>query len=395
MIIFLKINEEIGHLIGTENSDTRRQLLNQFREKFGGAFEAEFHSESALNVRLLQQQLEGRSFPHSLKEQHLTDAYYQAHFKSGISDNIPDVIILSIEPDLCLPLWRHKTEGYYLSPEPGWEQKWTESQQRWLKTDFDLFDQTSPENFQSDLAILVEEYFTRWNAAVLVLNASTIDPDDNLYTYRGLEDTLPLRTNQFNLALLRISMEKGISIVDVDRMVSEAGAAHVLKSLHYSDEVNRTILQEIIRIIEDLGLVQNEQPISRLVMPYVDLMVKEGVILTWHKKVGEQVNVGDKLVDLEAEFRKLKRTQSSLHLSRGKSSKAGGKMERVLVRLTSANSGILHKIYVETGTQVQEGTLIAAISENGLDLDNHPEIDIHSAAKFNITVQKLNIGTTK
>jgi hypothetical protein len=55
----------------------------------------------------------------------------------------------------------------------------------------------------------------------------------------------------------------------------------------------------------------------------------------------------------------------------------------------------LHKIYVETGTQVQEGTLIAAISENGLDLDNHPEIDIHSAAKFNITVQKLNIGTTK
>lgn len=395
MILFLKVNEEIGHLISAENSSHRRQLLNQFREKFGNTFEAELHYEPALNVRLLQQQLEDRPFPASLQEQNLTGPYYQAQFQTWMTDQNPGVIILSIEPDLCNPLWEHKTERYCFSPEPGWEQSWTESQRNWLKTEFDPGGQISPSHYQSALEALVEEYYKRWDAAVLVLNASTLDPNDNIYTYRGVEDTLPLRTNQFNLALLRVSMETGISIVDVDRLVGEAGASHVLQSLRYSKEVYKTILQEIIRIIEDLGLVKNDLPIYRLVMPYVDLMIKDGVISTWHKKVGERVEVGDKLLDLEAKFRKLKRTQSSLHLSRGKSSKAGGKMERVLVRLTSADNGILHKIYVQPGAHIEEGTLIAAITDNGLDLDSHLGIDIQTAAKFNVTVQKLNIGTNK
>jgi hypothetical protein len=390
MIIHLKTKTGLNLDHDPENAKQNGQLLNQFRKTFGQKFEPIIHAESAFNIKLLLQQLENRPFPSSLKEQNLYSPYYLAHFQNRLANKKPDVIVLSIEPDLNQPLYHHKSEDFCFSPEPNWEQHWSDSQKAWLNREFEQVGLTDPNQYERDLLALVNAYRENWNSAVLILNASTIDPNDKIYTYRGLEDHLPLRINLFNLALLRVSMQAGVSIVDIDRLVAEVGAKHVIKPLQYSDEVATIINQEIVRIIADLGLAENDQSLLRLDMPY-DPIVKEGTVKVWHKKIGDNVNIGEKLVDLEASFRKLQRTQSSLHLSRGKHNKAGGKIEQVLVRLTAAKSGVLREIYAHPGNQVQEGTLMAIISNNGHVRNINLHSVVLSAAKFRVDVHKLDI----
>jgi hypothetical protein len=91
-------------------------------------------------------------------------------------------------------------------------------------------------------------------ATVIALNGSTVDPDDAVFSYRGLVSTPALAVHQLDLELIRISMLDGISIVDVDRLVAERGGADTVPQLlRFDGSVGDGITRELAAILEEYG----------------------------------------------------------------------------------------------------------------------------------------------
>ena len=64
------------------------------------------------------------------------------------------------------------------------------------------------------------------------------------------------RIRHFNLGLTELSRRTGISIVDVDLIVARGGADRLkIDALHLTAEGCRLVAEEVVRILEDLGLL--------------------------------------------------------------------------------------------------------------------------------------------
>jgi hypothetical protein len=114
-----------------------------------------------------------------------------------------------------------------------------------------------PARFKADFRRVIRAAKERLDAHLLVFNCSSLDPDDDVHNYHGREDTLALRIHKLNLALMELSVEEGISIVDVDRQVAEMGGQrHVLAPCRYSEEAYEAVGREFLRVLEDIGFFE-------------------------------------------------------------------------------------------------------------------------------------------
>ena len=75
-------------------------------------------------------------------------------------------------------------------------------------------------------------------------------------------------------------------------------------------------------------------------VPQLSESVSEATLLTWHKKVGEAVNEGENLIDIET--------------------------DKVVLELPAIKSGVLAKIIKADGTKVASGEVIAQIDTEGV-----------------------------
>lgn len=93
-------------------------------------------------------------------------------------------------------------------------------------------------------------------AGVLIFNMSPIVPWERVHCYRGLPETLSARIRRINLALVELSRETGISLVDVDAVLARHGALSFKHdALRLTAGGCRLVAQEVIRILEDLGSI--------------------------------------------------------------------------------------------------------------------------------------------
>jgi hypothetical protein len=92
-------------------------------------------------------------------------------------------------------------------------------------------------------------------AHVLIANASTLDPDHEVFDYHNLSDEpMSLRAHRLDLMLIGVSHSEGISVIDVDRIIAEVGGAKgVTAVLDYSVLGCQAIAAEIVRVIADYG----------------------------------------------------------------------------------------------------------------------------------------------
>jgi hypothetical protein len=111
---------------------------------------------------------------------------------------------------------------------------------------------------KENLARLIRAVKARLGAHVLICNVSTVDPEDQVHNHHGRPDTWALRAHKLNLALMELSAQEGISVIDVERLVAEHGASrHVLQAGRYSPQVNHAICQELLRVLEDIGFFED------------------------------------------------------------------------------------------------------------------------------------------
>lgn len=362
-------------------------------ERYGNTIQIAFTEEPSPGIQVLQQQIVGLTeLPTALNEQGLDSAFVRHQFDSSLISGKYDVIVLSIEPELFLPLWQHKTEGWVFAPPAGYTHTWNPSQQTWLQETCQPLGLPTPPTYQENLNTLVQTIRTHTNSHILLINASSLIPEDTRFRYQADTQSLALRINQLNLALLNVSSQEGISIIDVDRLIAELGHEHVTAPLTYSTQANSAIRNELLRVLVDLGYFENDTSAFKLTMPYIDRSIRHGRIVQWHKAAGDTISAGDDIADIEVEIIKMARTKSSMFLSRGKSSKTGGRIEQSLMRLTAINEGVLREVYARPGQTLPIDTLLASLTPNDTTPFTHKPEDLATATNFRVTANKIDRG---
>ena len=83
-------------------------------------------------------------------------------------------------------------------------------------------------------------------------------PGDGVHCYLGLDETYPTRIRRFNLALVELSQEIGISIIDVDAIVARHGSDRLkLDTVHLTPEGYEEVTKETVRVMDDIGVFDN------------------------------------------------------------------------------------------------------------------------------------------
>ncbi len=119
---------------------------------------------------------------------------------------------------------------------------------------------------KDDLVAAIELIKERVGAHVLVANASTIDPTVKVRNYHGLpEEPISLRVHRLDLMLVGVSHERGISIIDVDRVLAELGAdGNMDGPLSYGPRACDVIARETARILEEYGFFDDRPVLAQV-----------------------------------------------------------------------------------------------------------------------------------
>jgi len=177
-----------------------------------------------------------------------------AQFSRALFDTDADVIILSVQPDLMIPLVRHRARGYSFFPN-HWD-AWSAQDKAWLREEFDPVQALDASSSMSNFAGVIERLQSRTTAPILIYNFSSVVPGEAVHTHAGLGDIFSTRVRRFNLALIDLAQQTGISIIDVDTVLARAGADRLkLDAAHLNAEGCRLVAAEVVRVIEDLGLL--------------------------------------------------------------------------------------------------------------------------------------------
>lgn len=193
--------------------------------------------------------------PEGLAERNLKLGAYPAasQFSTAIFQNKADIIVLSIQSDVASGMKRHKSEGYYFYPSEA--SSWSDDDKTWLINEFDTLSRLEVSASMANLASVIERIRMASDAPILIYNLSPIVARETVNCYLGLGETLSTRIRRFNLGLIELSENTGISIIDVDAIVARHGADDLkIDAMHLTPEGYKLIACEVVRVLDDLGL---------------------------------------------------------------------------------------------------------------------------------------------
>lgn len=176
-----------------------------------------------------------------------------SQFSTAVFATPADAFILSIQPDVTTSLMRHKRDGFLFYP--GSVETWPAADRAWLRTDCETMGLLDVDAAIENLAAIVAKIRNNSQSPILIYNLSPIIPGEQIHCHMGLGETFSTRIRKFNLGLIRLSEESGISIVDVDAIVAQHGAARLkLDAVHLNPEGYALMAEEVARILGDLGV---------------------------------------------------------------------------------------------------------------------------------------------
>jgi hypothetical protein len=228
------------------------------REKYAGAFKIEVEHEPGGRSDLWLQQLEMKGIPPEFLEQGLSGPFVAAQFKTVMLTDKPDVVVLSVQPDAVQTLYRHRSDRYLFQVLDDWAATWPAARRQWFLSQFEPVGLLPADQSKENLTRLIRAIKERVDAHVIIYNCSTVDPADDVHDYfRHSDESLARRIHQLDLALMQISVQEGISIMDVDRRVAELGAGrHVPVALRYTPEASQAIGKEFFTVLGEIGFFE-------------------------------------------------------------------------------------------------------------------------------------------
>jgi hypothetical protein len=179
--------------------------------------------------------------------------------RTAMFDEPSDIIVMSLQSAASNALVRHRRDGWLLLPDEI--ETWDGEPRGWLERECEYAGLADIDEVFAHLRRLIPAIEERTGAQVLVYNVNPLTPGERMHCWIGAEDSLTLRVQRFNLRLAELSAELGFSIVDVDRVVSNAGAEGLKIDLfHLKAEGWRLLAEEVVRILEERGCL--DAPVS-------------------------------------------------------------------------------------------------------------------------------------
>ncbi len=197
--------------------------------------------------------------PADLRDRPLTLGAYPlaSQFSDAIFRTNADAIILSLQSDLTNGLERHAQSGFLF--HPGDYADWRASDRDWLRETFIRLETLEPRDSMANFERIVSRIRLNSPAPILIFNLAPTVPGERIHCFQGFEDSLSVRIQRFNLGLIELSQKTGVSIVDVARVVARAGADHVsLDFMHFTPDGYRLIAEEVVRVLDDLGVLSSD-----------------------------------------------------------------------------------------------------------------------------------------
>ena len=181
----------------------------------------------------------------------------ESQFSRAIFETKADAIILSIQSDVTAGLVKHKADGFlFYAHEPA---QWSAEDRRWLQSDFEVVPKLEAVDSMANFASIIDTIRERSEAPILIYNMSSITPGESIHCYQGFGEPYSTRVRKFNLGLIELSEETGVSIIDVDSLVARKGAdALKLDTIHLTPVGYRLVAEEVVRVLADLGVLEPE-----------------------------------------------------------------------------------------------------------------------------------------
>ncbi|MEZ5734708.1 MAG: SGNH/GDSL hydrolase family protein [Novosphingobium sp.] len=177
-----------------------------------------------------------------------------AQFSDKLFSTPADAYVLTVQPDIQIELAIHGSSGFAFYPDNL--DAWPPEQREWLRSEFTRGPLIDVEDSMANFAEIVRRIRTVSDAPILVYNVSSAVPGETLHCHEGLDESLSTRIRHFNLALVDLSRQTGVSIIDVDRIVAQAGAETLkLDVTHLSAAGCRAVAGEVLRVLRDYGVM--------------------------------------------------------------------------------------------------------------------------------------------
>ena len=216
------------------------QTLVQLRHEVWTRSDALLEADGTVPVGLSNRQLPLNPYSASVQ------------FSRALFETAANVIVLSLQPDLTTPLVRHRRDGYLFFPN-NWE-SWPSEDKLWLRDEFEKLDLLPVDGSMSNLARIIAQIREHSTVPIMIYNVSSVVPGESVHCHEGLADIFSTRIRRFNLGLVELSQQTGISVIDVDSIVARSGADRLkLDAVHLTAEGCRRVAEEVVRVLEDFG----------------------------------------------------------------------------------------------------------------------------------------------
>ncbi len=184
-----------------------------------------------------------------------------SQFSAALFESNVDAVVMSILGETATELFQHRQDNFLFYPASS--EAWPPIDRQWLKSDFSRRALLDVAASMDNLRGIIERIRSRSDVPILIYNVSSIIPGETVHCLQGLGETYSTRCRRFNLALAELSEETGISIVDVDTVIGRAGADRLkLDAMHLTPEGYRLVAEEVVRILEDIGVIPAVEEVS-------------------------------------------------------------------------------------------------------------------------------------
>ena len=195
-------------------------------------------------------------------EPHLFDpAPFSIHRFPELGSFPKKVVVVSSGSDVARSLHRHREHGYLIDIGGWWlNQSLEKSIQdvdslNWFKQNFESVGKIKVEDYYTNMKKMVSILRERTRAHVVVLNSLVIDPLKPIHNYQLLNQAHSRRRRDFHLALVDLSRELNLPIIDVDRALKGQGVREQVDFAHFPVEAMMPIAAQAYRIFRELDVV--------------------------------------------------------------------------------------------------------------------------------------------
>ena len=264
------------HLHGSCDLPAVFSMLPQIRASFQGTcamIKSGLVSDARTDL-LLQSLAHSRNDDTSLiaKRLHLKpDHFHPTLFESTFAVRGPfgkevykkDVVIMSIAADVTRSVFRHKTSGLLVDPGGWWLASSMDSvlkdldTARWFKSEFEPLGRISVDQSMRNFTSIIGKLRESGIPNVVMFNVLTVEPGVTTHNYQVVRDPQGLRRREFNTAIMDLSKELGVGIVDVDRVLKESGVVHLQVDFgHYPPQAYKPIGQATMNVLRDMEILK-------------------------------------------------------------------------------------------------------------------------------------------